>query len=105
MHEPAILNETETKKPRQEKNNKTVCRSKFDPRIKVERKTNPIPDNDLDILADATDSKCGIVLLMRKHNVKTNPDINYVVPAQRLEQQNILKHQNQFMIWWMSINI
>ena len=62
----------------QAKNNKTVCRSKFDPRAKVDRKTNPITDNDLDILADATDGKCGIVLLMRKHNVRPNPDINDV---------------------------
>ena len=40
-------------------------------------KTGPITD-DLDIIADATDSKCGIVLLMRKHNVRPNPDINDV---------------------------
>ena len=60
----------------QEKNN-TVCRSKFDPRAKVDRKTNPITD-DLDILADATDGNCGIVLLIRKHNVKPNSDITDV---------------------------
>ena len=40
-------------------------------------KTGPITD-DLDIIADATDSKCGIVLLMRKHNARPNPDINDV---------------------------
>ena len=44
LHEPVILNEIETKKPRrkkilQKKNNKTVCRSKFDPRAKVEKQT------------------------------------------------------------------
>ena len=54
LHEPAILNEIETQKTRlenilQEKNNKTVCHSKFDPRAKVDRITNPITDNDLDI--------------------------------------------------------
>ena len=83
FHGPAILNEKQTKKLRhenilQEKNIKTICRSKFDPRAKVDTKTNPITDNDLDILADATDGKCGIVLLMRKHNVRPNPDINDV---------------------------
>ena len=83
LHGPAILNEIQTKKPRHEKilqrkNIKTICRSKFDPRAKVDRKTNPITDNDLDISADATDGKCGIVLLMRKHNVRPNPDINDV---------------------------
>ena len=98
LHGPAILNEIETKKPRhekilQEKNNNTVCRSKFDPRAKVDRKTNAIT-GDLDILADATDGKCGIVLLIRKHNVRPNLDINEV------KTKNILKHQNQFMIWW-----
>ena len=35
-------------------------------------------DNNLDILADATDGKYGIVLLMRKHNVRPNPDINEI---------------------------
>ena len=79
----AVLSEIETKRPRyekilQEKNNETVCRSKFDSRAKVDRKTNPITDNDLDILANATDGKCGIVLLMRKHNVRPKPDINDV---------------------------
>ena len=83
MHGSAILNEIETKKPRhekilQEKNNETVCRSNFDPRVKVDRKTNPIIDNDLHILADATDRRCEIVMLMRKHNVRPNSDINDV---------------------------
>ena len=54
LHGPAILNETEMQKPKhekilQEKNNKTVCCSKFDPRDKVDRITNPVTDNDLDI--------------------------------------------------------
>ena len=83
MHGSAILNEIETKKPRhekilQEKNNETACRSNFDPRVKVDRKTNPITDNDLHILADATDRRCEIVMLMRKHNVRPNSDINDV---------------------------
>ena len=82
LHGPATLNEIETKKPRQEKilqeKNKTACYSKFDPKAKVDRKTNPVTENDLDILADATDSKCSIVLLMRNNNVKPNPDINDV---------------------------
>ena len=60
MHGPAIVNEIKTKKPRhdkilQEKKNKTVCHSKFDPRAKLDRITNAITDNDLDILPDATD--------------------------------------------------
>ena len=62
----------------QEKSDKIVSRSKFDPRAKVDRKTNPITDNDLDILADVIDGKCGIALLMRDHNVRSNPDINDV---------------------------
>ena len=78
-----ILNEIETKKPRlekilQEKNNKTLCRSKFDLRANADRKIHIITDNDLDMLADATGGKCGIVLLMRKHNVRRNSDINDV---------------------------
>ena len=83
MHGSAILNEIETKKPRhekilQEKNNETACLSNFNPRVKVDRKTNPITDNDLHILADATDRRCEIVMLMRKHNVRPNSDINDV---------------------------
>ena len=83
MHGPAILNEIETKKLShdkilQKKKNKTVYRSKFDPRAKVDRITNTVTDNDLDILADTTDGKCGIVLLMRKNNVTPNPDVNEV---------------------------
>ena len=42
------------------------------------RKTNPITDNDLDTLVDATDGKGDIVLWMRKNNVRLNPDINDV---------------------------
>ena len=66
----------------QEKNNKTVSCSKFDPRARVDRKINPITDNDLDILADATDDKWGIVLLIiflhRGYNNRTywNTKIN-----------------------------
>ena len=62
----------------QEKNNKNLCHSKFDPKAEVDRKTNPITDNDLDILADVGDGKCCIVLLMRKHDEKPNPDLNDV---------------------------
>ena len=51
LHGPAILNEVETKKPMhdkilQEKKHKTVSRSKFDPRAKVDIITSPITDND-----------------------------------------------------------
>ena len=60
------------------KKNNTVCRSRFDPRAEVNRITNAIPDNYLDILADATDGKCRIVLLKKKHNVRPNPDITEV---------------------------
>ena len=66
LHGPAILNEIEKKSRRKKilrvKNNKTVCRSKFDPRAKVDRKANPITDHDLDILADATDGRCDSVV-------------------------------------------
>ena len=61
LHGPAIVNEIKKKKkPRhdkilQEKKNKTVCHSKFDPRTKLDRITNAITDNDLDVLLDATD--------------------------------------------------
>ena len=52
LHGPSILSEIETKKLRQEKilrkkNNKTDCCSKFDPRAKVDRKTNPMTDNEV----------------------------------------------------------
>ena len=70
LHGPVILNEIERKKQwgekiLQEESNKTVCHSKFDLRAEVDRRTNPITDNDLDVLEDATNGKCGIVLLMR----------------------------------------
>ena len=79
LHEPAMLNEMEAKKEiLQGKNIKTVCRSKFDLRAKVDRKTNPVTDNGLDILANAIDVKCGIEQLLIKHNVRPNPDINDV---------------------------
>ena len=71
LHGPAILNETKTKKP-------SVCRSTIDRRAKVERKINPKTESGLNILVDFTAGKYGIVLLMRKHNVGPNPDINYV---------------------------
>ena len=79
MHGPAILNEIETKKPRHDKilkeyNNTRICRSKFDPRDKVDIRTNSITDNDFS-LANTTD---GIVLLIREHNVRPTPDINDV---------------------------
>ena len=83
LHEPVILNEIETKKPKhdkilQKKKKNTVCRSRFDPRAEVNRITNAITDNYLDILADAADCKCRIVLLMKKHSVRPNPDITEV---------------------------
>ena len=81
LHAPATLNEITIKKPKieiilQEDCHKTCSRSKFDPRAKSDRKMNEITENDLDTLADATEGKCSIVLLMRKHDVKPNPDID-----------------------------
>ena len=31
--------------------------------------------NDLDILTEATNKNCGLVLLMREHNVDAKPDL------------------------------
>ena len=75
MHGPAILNEIETKKlshdkTLQKKKNKTVCRSKFDPRAKADRITNTITDNELDILFYFTGFYMRATLALNRLNYK-----------------------------------
>ena len=54
-------------------------KSKFDPRVVHHKNTAKITQNNLDILAEATNGNCGIVLLMREHNKNTEPDLTNVV--------------------------
>ena len=80
MHKPAVLSEIDIKiykheKSLQVKDKKSICHSIFDLRAKADQTTSPITEKDLDILDDG---KCGIMLLMRKRNVKSNPDLNNV---------------------------
>lgn len=80
MHKPAVLSEIvieiyKHEKSLQVKDKKSICHSIFDLRAKADQITSPITEKDLDILDDG---KCGIMLLMRKHNVKSNPGLNDV---------------------------
>ena len=54
-------------------------KAKFDPRAVHHKNTAKITQNDLDVLAEATNGNCGIVLLMREHNKNTEPDLTNVV--------------------------
>ena len=45
-----------------------IKKAKFDPRAVRDKNTAKIIQNDLDMLAEATNGNCGIVLLMREHN-------------------------------------
>ena len=53
-------------------------KAKFDPRAVHHKNTAKITLNDLDILAEATNVNCGIVLLMREHNKNEEPDLTNV---------------------------
>ena len=50
-------------------------KAKFDPLALHHKNTAKITQNDLDILAEATNGNCGIVLLMREHNKNAEPDL------------------------------
>ena len=45
-----------------------IKKAKFDPRAVRDKNTAKIIQNDLDMLAEATNGNCGIVLRMREHN-------------------------------------
>ena len=53
-------------------------KAKFDPLALHHKNTAKITQNDLDILAEATNGNCGIVLLMREHNKNAEPDLTNV---------------------------
>ena len=45
-----------------------------------------ITQNDLDILAEATNGNCGIVLLMREHNKSAEPDLTNVAHEETVDK-------------------
>ena len=45
-----------------------------------------ITQNDLDILAEATNGNCGIVLLMREHNKNAEPDLTNVAHEETVDK-------------------
>ena len=53
-------------------------RSKIDPRAENQRDVS-LTQRDIDELAEITNYNCGLVLLLQKRNVKSEPDINDVV--------------------------
>ena len=55
-----------------------IKKAEFDPRAVHNKNTAKITQNDLDILAEATNGNCGIVLLMREHNKNAEPDLTNV---------------------------
>ena len=85
LHQADILNNIAVKKPKADRillRNKTdfKCkRSDFDPRAVAHRQKITINQADCDILAEATNGNCGLVLLLSQRNVLTepHPDIPY----------------------------
>ena len=53
-------------------------KAKFDPRAVHHKNTAKLTQNDLEILAEATNGNFGIVLLMREHNKNAEPDLTNV---------------------------
>ena len=51
----------------------------IDPGAVHHKKTAKITQTDLDILVEATNGTCGIVLLMKEHNKNAEPDLTNVV--------------------------
>ena len=84
LHKPSFLDEVHIQKPKVHrilKENDTARfhkKAKFDPLALHHKSTAKITQNDLDILAEATNGNCGIVLLMREHNKNAEPDLTNV---------------------------
>ena len=84
LHKPSFLDEVHIWKPKVHqilKENDTARfhkKAKFDPLALHHKNTAKITQNDLDILAEATNGNCGIVLLMREHNKNAEPDLTNV---------------------------
>ena len=82
---PSFLDEVHIRKPKVHrilKENGTARfhkKAKFDPRAMHHKNTAKITQNDLDVLAEATNGDCGIVLRMREHNKNAEPDLTNIV--------------------------
>ena len=57
----------------------------FDPRVVRLKNTAEITQNDLDILTEATNGNCGLVLLMRKHNINAILDLVNIVHKETVD--------------------
>ena len=84
LHKPSFLDEFHIRKPKVHrilKENDTVRfnkKAKFDPRSVHHKNTIKITQNELEILAEATNGNRGIVLLMREHKKNAEPDLTNV---------------------------
>ena len=88
-HAPAPLNDITIKKPKSERvlQDKHFCWSLFDPRALHHQKPMAITERDLDILAELTNNNCGLVLLIRKHNQKPEPDLDMISHEETIETE------------------
>ena len=71
-------------------------KAKFDPRAVHHKNTAKITLNDLDILAEATNVNCGIVLLMREHNKNAESDLTNIAHEEIVDVFIVL-HPDQLL--------
>ena len=91
LHHPSLLQQISIKKPKVEQilNSKPTTsfeKTQYDPRAAHQRKTSQISRSDLDILASATNGNCGIVFLMREHDVNSEPDLEFINNEEIIDQ-------------------
>ena len=69
---------------------KDTCRSTFDPRALNDKKPFILTETELDTLVEATNGICGLVLLIRQHNVQPQPDLELLSHEETAESNMYL---------------